>query len=190
MRTILINAVAGRAGDSISMSAPLFPLAPVSVETIYREHHGWLKAWLQRRLGHTGIHAAADLAHDTFVRLMSSPQLPDLQEPRAFLRTIAHGVVVNHWRRQDLERAWMSALAGMPENLMPSPEDRLATLQTLQQVDAMLDRLNPKARSAFLLSQLDGLTYAAIAVQLAVSERMVKKYMAQAMLQCLLLEQA
>ena len=53
----------------------------------------------------------------------------------------------------------------------------------------MLDRLNPKARAAFLLSQLDGLTYAEIAAQLAVSERMVKKYMAQAMLQCLLLAQ-
>jgi DNA-binding NarL/FixJ family response regulator len=32
------------------------------------------------------------------------------------------------------------------------------------------------------------MTNAAIAAQLAVSERMVKKYMAQAMLQCLLLE--
>jgi len=170
------------------MSASLSPSAPVSVETIYREHHGWLKAWLQRRLGNA--HGAADLAHDTFVRLMSSPQLPALQEPRAFLRTIAHGVVVNHWRRQDLERAWMSALASLPETLVPSPEDRLVALQALQLVDAMLDRLNPKARSAFLLSQLDGLTYAAIAAQLAVSERMVKKYMAQAMLQCLMLENA
>ena len=170
------------------MSATLSPSAPVSVETIYREHHGWLKAWLQRRLGNA--HGAADLAHDTFVRLITSPQLPALQEPRAFLRTIAHGVVVNHWRRQDLERAWAAALAAMPENLAPSPEERLMALQTLQLVDAMLDRLNPKARRAFLLSQLDGLTYAVIATQLSVSERMVKKYMAQAMLECLLLEQA
>lgn len=170
------------------MSAKLSSSASVSVETLYREHHGWLKAWLQRRLGNA--HGAADLAHDTFLRLMSSPQLPALEEPRAFLRTIAHGVVVNHWRRQDLERAWMSALAALPENLAPSPEDRLMALQTLHMVDAMLDRLNPKARAAFLLSQLDGLTYAAIATQLAVSERMVKKYMAQAMLQCLLLEHA
>ena len=63
-------------------------------------------------------------------------------------------------------------------------------LQTLQLVDAMLRRINPKARAAFLLSQLDGLTYAAIAAQLKVSERMVKRYMAQARFECLLLEQA
>jgi RNA polymerase sigma-70 factor (ECF subfamily) len=43
-----------------------------------------------------------------------------------------------------------------------------------------------RARQAFLLAQLDGLTYAQIAGQLDVSERMVKKYMAQAMLQCML----
>jgi RNA polymerase sigma-70 factor (ECF subfamily) len=71
--------------------------------------------------------------------------------------------------------------------LEPSPEDRALTIEALMQVDAMLARLAPKAREAFLLSQIDGLTYAAIAGQLQVSERMVKKYMAQAMLQCLLI---
>ncbi|MNJ69247.1 putative RNA polymerase sigma factor FecI [compost metagenome] len=51
----------------------------------------------------------------------------------------------------------------------------------------MLDRLPHKARRAFLMSQLQGMTYAAIAAELEVSERMVKKYMAQAMLHCLML---
>jgi RNA polymerase sigma-70 factor (ECF subfamily) len=46
--------------------------------------------------------------------------------------------------------------------------------------------LSPRARQAFLLAQLDGMAYADIAVELGVSERMVKKYMAQAMLQCAL----
>jgi len=36
------------------------------------------------------------------------------------------------------------------------------------------------------MAQLDGLTYGAIAEHIGVSERMVKKYMAQAMLHCLL----
>jgi RNA polymerase sigma-70 factor (ECF subfamily) len=75
----------------------------------------------------------------------------------------------------------------LPEPLAPSPEERLLALETLCRIDAMLDRLNPKARTAFLLSQLDGLGYAEIAAHLKVSQRMVKKYMAQAMLQCLLL---
>lgn len=167
------------------MSALPLPSEPASIDAIYREHHGWLLGWFRRRLG--GASCAADLAHDTFVRLMVSRDSLVLHEPRAFLRTLAHGVVVNHWRRQDVERAWLEAVALLPEPLAPSPEEQLLALEALCRIDAMLDRLNPKARTAFLLSQLDGLGYAEIAVQLKVSERMVKKYMAQAMLQCLLL---
>ncbi|MBB1598999.1 sigma-70 family RNA polymerase sigma factor [Variovorax sp. UMC13] len=167
------------------MSATSHPSTPASIDAIYRAHHGWLLGWFRRRLG--GASCAADLAHDTFVRLMLSRDALSLAEPRAFLRTLAHGVVVNHWRRQDIERAWREALAVLPEPMAPSPEERLMALETLCRIDAMLDRLNPKARAAFLLSQLDGLTYAEIGTQLKVSERMMKKYMAQAMLQCLLL---
>lgn len=167
------------------MSALPLPPETASVDAIYREHHGWLLGWFRRRLG--GASCAADLAHDTFVRLMLSRDAAGLNEPKAFLRTLAHGVVVNHWRRQDIERAWRDALAQVSETLAPSPEDRLLALETLCRIDAMLERLNPKARSAFLMAQLDGMPYAAIAIELEVSERMVKKYMAQAMLQCLLL---
>ena len=38
------------------------------------------------------------------------------------------------------------------------------------------------------MAQVDGMPYRAIAAQLSVSERMVKKYIAQAMLQCALIE--
>ncbi|KAG1297937.1 hypothetical protein G6F57_023406 [Rhizopus arrhizus] len=58
-------------------------------------------------------------------------------------------------------------------------------MDALCELDALLNQLNPKARTAFLLAHLEGLTYIEIAEQLQVSERMVKKYMAQAMLQCL-----
>ena len=49
----------------------------------------------------------------------------------------------------------------------------------------MLDQLARPVRRAFVMSQLEGLTYREIAAVLDVSERMVKKFMAQAMLQCL-----
>jgi RNA polymerase sigma factor (sigma-70 family) len=167
------------------MSAPL--PAPALIDSIYREHHGWLLGWFLRRL--SGSSQAADLAHDTFVRLITSRELAQVREPRAFLRTLAHGVIVNHWRRADVERAWAEAVAAQPELLAPSPEERMIAVEMLCRIDAMLNTLSDKARKAFLLSQIDGRTYAEIALELGVSDRMVKKYMAQAMLQCLLLSQ-
>lgn len=51
----------------------------------------------------------------------------------------------------------------------------------------MLDALAPPVRRAFLLSQLDGMTYDAIAIELGVSAITIKRYMKQAFLHCLLL---
>ena len=145
--------------------------------SIYKRDHGWLIHWLRRKMG--GSDSAADLAQDTFVRLMSKPAvLQSLHEPRAYLATVAHGLLVDHWRRLSLERAWMEALASLPEDQAGSPEDRLVALQALQEIDRLLDQLAPKAREVFVLSQVDGLTYREISERMQLAERSVRRYMA------------
>lgn len=39
-----------------------------TVEGLYHAHHNWLTGWLRRRLGCP--HSAADLAQDTYMRLL------------------------------------------------------------------------------------------------------------------------
>jgi len=155
-----------------------------SVASWYSAHHGWLHAWLQRKLGCT--HTAADLAQDTFLRILAKDrELADVNQPRAFLGAIAHDLMVNYLRRQTLERSYLEALAIHPEAASASPETRAVIIETLLEIDAMLDGLPEKVRQAFLLSQLDGLRYAEIADLLGVSLSMVKKYMLRAMTHCL-----
>ncbi|MCP6237237.1 RNA polymerase subunit sigma, partial [Klebsiella pneumoniae] len=84
------------------------------------DHHGWLSNWLRRRLGCP--QNAADLAQDTFLRLLTAREQPVILEPRAFLTTIARRVLANHFRRQEIERAYLEALAAQPEALVPSEE--------------------------------------------------------------------
>lgn len=161
------------------------------VTALYTAHQGWLQGWLRRRLGNAW--EAADLAQDTFVRLLATPagqadlQAAPLREPRAYLATVARRLLINHLRRQSLEQAYLEALAALPEAQAPSPEQQLVILQSLQELDAMLDSLPPKVRSVFVLSQVEGLTYAAIAEELGMGLRSVKRYMAQAMAECILL---
>ncbi|WP_407293850.1 sigma-70 family RNA polymerase sigma factor [Stutzerimonas zhaodongensis] len=156
------------------------------VHRLYVDHLGWLNGWLRRQLGCS--QKAADLAQDTFVRVLSKDQCLDaIREPRAYLHTIARGLLINHWRRRQIEQAYLDAVTLLPEAVAPSPEHQALVVETLLRVDAMLARLPEKVRRAFLLSQLQGMTYASIALELGVSERMVKKYMAQAMLHCLTL---
>ncbi|MNR63532.1 putative RNA polymerase sigma factor FecI [compost metagenome] len=70
---------------------------------------------------------------------------------------------------------------------MPSPELRFLVLETLHDIDAMLDTLPAPVKRAFLLSQIGGLKYDDIAQQLNVSLITVKRYMKQAFVQCLML---
>ncbi|MBZ8142025.1 RNA polymerase subunit sigma [Rubrivivax gelatinosus] len=157
------------------------------LRTLYVDHHGWLQDWLRRRLGNAAD--AADLAHDAFVRLLVAPRRFDSPPAaRVYLRTMANGLCVDLWRRREVEQAWLQALAAQPAALAPSAEQRAIVVETLLQVGAMLARLSPRAAAAFVMAQVDGMPYREIAAALGVSERMVKKYVAQAMLQCALIE--
>lgn len=154
------------------------------IAALYNEHRGWLYHWLRQKLNCDEL--ASDLIQSTFVRvLLKTDKLAELREPRAYLTTIAYGLINDHWRHQKVERVYLEALEQMPAATQPSEEERAEAIETIVQIDAMLDKLAKPVRRTFLLSQLEGLTYRAIAVRLGVSERMVKKYMAQAMLQCL-----
>lgn len=163
------------------------PSPAVAVQRLYDAHHGWLFGWLRRRLGNSAD--AADLAQDTFAGLLGAYRrraMPDLHEPRAYLTTIAKRLMVDLYRRLALEQAYLDVLATMPERHAPSEEQRLVVLQTLREVDALLAALPDKVRAAFLLSQLDGLTYAQIGDEMGVSVRTVKRYMAEAFTHCIL----
>ncbi|MBK1687576.1 sigma-70 family RNA polymerase sigma factor [Rubrivivax gelatinosus] len=164
------------------MSAPDVSLQH-QVRTLYLEHHGWLQAWLRRRLDDS--QQAADLAHDTFVRLLAGRREHFGDEPRALLTHVAKGLVVDHWRRREVERAYLEALAAMPEAQAPSPETRLALLQTLVQIDTLLSGLAPRTRECFLLAQLDGLTLAQIGERLAMPVITVRRHVHKALVACM-----
>ena len=150
---------------------------------LYAEHHGWLVGWLRRRLGNT--EQAADLAQDTFVKLVANPENDTIEQPRAYLATIARRLLIDQTRRHTLEQAYLEMLAVQPAIHAPSEEARAIVLESLRQIDTILLKLTQPARTAFLLSQLDGLTYEEIAVELSISVRTVKRYMATAFEECL-----
>lgn len=153
-----------------------------AIGELYSANHGWLLRWLYRRLGCT--HNAADIAQDTFTRLLSGRDALYLNEAKALLTLIAKGLVIDHFRRYALETAYLEALTLLPESQVPSAESQAILLETLIEIDRMLDNLKPKVRKAFLLSQLDGLSYAEIAAQMGVSVASVQKYMTKGYAAC------
>ena len=101
------------------------------LETLYRDHHGWLRAWLRRKLGCT--EQAADLAHDTFLRLLATRDvLSALKEPRAYLVTAARHLLIDRSRRQQIRQAYLDQLE---RQLVACPELMHApSAETINQV--------------------------------------------------------
>ena len=154
------------------------PLQRQDIATLYADHHGWLQGWLRKKLGSTAC--AADVAHDTFVRLLDREDAVAAREPRALLATVAQRVLFNHYRRQTLEQAYLDLLAQLPPLHTPSPEDRAMLLATVFELDRMLDSLPPPVKRAFLLRQLDELPQEDIARRLGISLATVKRHLQRA----------
>lgn len=166
----------------MSLAEPAAASAGHEFTQIYRHHHSWLVNLLWRKLGN--IDNAADLAQDTFARLLCAGDTAALREPRAYLTTVSSRLTAHYFRRLALERAYLDALALQPENTAPSPEMRALVVEALTAVSCVLDQLPARTRDAFLMSQLDGLTYREIAEQLDVTVNVVQKAMGKAFLHC------
>lgn len=154
------------------------------LEAFYSDHHSWLRGWLRKKLGNA--FDAADLAHDTYVRILSAGGPPDPESSRRHLAQVANGLLVDLYRRRRIEAAYLQALSLLPVPEVPSEEERALALEALLEIDAILHRLPEKVRCALLLCKLDGLSYRDIAAQLNVSVSSVEKYIARGLQACYL----
>ena len=151
---------------------------------VYQTHQTTLLSWFKHKLQHH--HQSEDLSQEVFYRALKSNYcLSSIEEPQAWLMGIAKHVMIDHWRRQHIERLYLEALAHLPEEFYPSAEHEVCIRETLYQVHVMLEKLPQRTAQVFLLSQLDGLTYYAIAEKLNISEATVKRDMKQAFLACI-----
>ncbi len=156
-----------------------------ALHLLYTEHNSWLQGWLRSRLGNSSD--AADLAQDTFMRVLVARNVAAIREPRSYLSSIARALLIDRFRRRAVEDAYLAALAARPEPLDISPETRLSILETLTAIDSMLDGLGERTRRIFLAVQLEGLSYVAVSERLGVSVTTVKNHLIRAMTHFLLL---
>jgi len=152
------------------------------VQSLYIDHNPWLLGWLKWRLD--SAETAEDLCQDVFMRLLGRSDIINVRRPRAYLGRIAKGLLIDHWRRRDIEEAWQQIQAAIPEQHLPSPEQRLEVVETLLQIDRLLRELKPRMRTAFLLARVEGMTCPAIAKHLGVSQATVERDIAEALRHC------
>ncbi|RBP78250.1 sigma-70 family RNA polymerase sigma factor [Marinomonas rhizomae] len=155
------------------------------MHSLYINHHNWLYAWIRKRLDNQCD--AADLTQDTFLRIHAKQNADTINEPKAYLATIAKGLVGHFYRRKSLEQAYLELLAEQPESFAISAESKSIILQTLEEIDALLSALPSNVKQVFLMSIIEGKKYQQIADEMNLSLATVKRYMKQAYVKCFIL---
>lgn len=157
------------------------------LSNMYRQNYTWLHAWLRKKT--LCEHNSADIAQDTFVRVLTSKNtLNNVREARAYLTSIAKNLLIDRARRQKLEQAYLAELTLETEDIagtvVVSPEEINETLCLLEQICIVLEGLSANAQQAFIRHYLEGETQVVIAQDLSVSTKMVQKYLVQALVKC------
>lgn len=155
----------------------------IGIEGLYNGHSAWLRGWLHRYTRCS--EKAADLAQDTFCKLLESRSAEAPSNPRPYLATVARRLMIDGARRAVVERTFIETHAALVAGASaPCPERIIAAVAELTAVMRELDTLPERARQAFLMARLDGTPHAQIAATLGVSRSSVKQYVARGLACC------
>ena len=155
------------------------------IERLLSEQYGSLLAFFGRRTRRSAD--VADLAQETYLRLLRVPDPDSIQNPEGYLFTVAANLL--------RESAAMEGRRGQSVDLDVAEADGVLAHCAMfeQEVDApvlrarlreVLGQLSPKCRAALVLQYQHGWTYQQIADRLGVSPHMVKKYLTQGLALC------
>lgn len=140
------------------------------IEALYAEHHEALSRYLVRYTGDAD--AAADLAQETFVRLLE--RTPSWEAPVAWLFRVATNLAHDASRRRTRRRVLLLQGAGRTPHAdaPPGPEEAAQSGERRDAVRAALATLSEKERSALLMRE-EGYSHKEIAVAVGTTTKSV-----------------
>jgi RNA polymerase sigma factor (sigma-70 family) len=144
----------------------------VGREILPHEHD--LRLWLSRRF--MAAVEVEDIVQECYCRLAQLRDIEAIEEPRAYLFTIARRLAVEQRRRASVVR--LETLDHEIEmrtwDESPGPDRIAAARQELNRVRAAVATLSDRARSIFIMRKVEGLSQKEIAARLGVSEAVVE----------------
>lgn len=139
-------------------------------------HEPALRAWLRtRRVARLEVD---DIVQESYAVLTALDNVAHVNNPRAYLFTVARSVILQHVRRArivsiesvaDIER-----LGIVPDEL--SPERHAVSHQELRRIGVLIAGLPAKCRQVFVLRKIEGLSQREVAARMGVSENTVEKH--------------
>ena len=161
--------------------------AALAMSQLFRDHNRLLVGYLTSRLG--SEQEAKELAQESYVRLL---QLQDPGDPsllRAYLFKTATNLAIDRLRHRRVQhqaeeqpQLFDGLTAGGVESNDPAVQ--LVESEETARLLEYLQELPLKCQQVFSLHRLDGFTQNEVAMRVAVSERMVRRYVTYTMVYC------
>lgn len=149
------------------------------LQRTFDAQYGPMQAWLIRRTGDPGL--AEDITAGAFVGLWRYLERGNIPvDPRGFLSVAASGLLKNHWRDQERREEDAAGLSSELDYLSSAAGHTWEDEAFTQDFDHALRTLPPAKRSAFILTDLRGLSTYEAAPLLGVSQRSAARYTSDA----------
>jgi RNA polymerase sigma factor (sigma-70 family) len=158
---------------------------PLSVLNLIGRYHSSLVNFLRQRLRLADD--AADVAQETYIRMLQYEGSRDIQSPSSLLFRVAINIANDLGRSEQVRHA--SEHCGLEDleidSGLPSPEREVAAEQEFNLLYGIIEQLPPRCQQVFLLSRVQCMTYPEIASQCGISVKMVEKHISHALGVCM-----
>jgi RNA polymerase sigma-70 factor (family 1) len=126
--------------------------------------------------------AAEELVQECFIKLWLSRQnLPSIENPVAYLHTMARNAGVDYLRRLSLDAGLQQKVwAGIAETENTTLQ-KVQVSETQRLIDEAVAQLPDQQRAVFMLSRYEGLNYEQIGLQMGIAGNTVKNHLVKAL---------
>jgi RNA polymerase sigma factor (sigma-70 family) len=158
--------------------------SPLDVEGLFHTHQRGLILRLRRMVGCR--HTAADLAQDTYLRLLRMEEPQEISHPRAFLYRTAVNLALDYLRKQKHRTAILTSFdeAETIPSLTPAASQSVYDKQRLAAFQTALATLPFPTKDVLVLRRIHGCAHGEIAQRLGLTKRQVENHLAKALYHC------
>ncbi len=152
------------------------------IEALYNAHFRNLCGWLQKRYGKSGTDAE-ETAQKAFTKLLEMESLEHIENPKAFLYTVAVNFALLDVRSRATSQKYLDKeTQNIAENVEEITPERIYSSATrFQRLIESMDKLSVKQKQILHLSRIEGKTYEEIQHQMGWSLADISRQISQAM---------
>jgi len=152
---------------------------------VYSDYYKELRSYAAQRIG-LSASESEDVVQMAFTRFAAKYEVAKIDNIRAFLYRAVHNASVDLIRRNQVREGYkqsMQLVEDQDEDKI-GPERSAISQQFLGIITSALWSMPSKRRKLLLMNRIEGLSYAEIARRESLSETVVRKHVAKALLGC------